>query len=40
MQFMVTGVAVPYPKNIALVWLQARKRHLFKVVHQPLFLLR
>lgn len=40
MQLMVARVAVPYPKDIALVRLQTRKGHLLKLVHQPLFLLR
>lgn len=39
MQFMMARVAVTYPKDIALIWLQARESYLLKLVHQPLFLL-
>lgn len=40
MHFMVPGVTVPYPQDIALVRLQARKGHLFKIVHDAPFLFR
>ena len=39
-QFMVPGVAVSYPQNIALVSVQSGEGHGFKIVHDPLFLLR
>lgn len=38
-QLMVARVAVTYPKDIALIRLQARESYLLKLVHQPLFLL-
>lgn len=36
---MVARVNVPYPKDVALVMLQARESHLLELAHQPLFLL-
>ncbi|GHV49900.1 hypothetical protein FACS1894168_0310 [Deltaproteobacteria bacterium] len=40
MQLVVSGVAVPYPENIALIRLQPGKGQSFKVVHNLFFLLR
>lgn len=37
---MVACMAVTYPKDIALIRLQAREGHLLKLVHDALFLLR
>lgn len=39
-QLMVSGVGVPHPQNVALIRLQAREGHFFKIVHHPLFLFR
>lgn len=39
-QFVMIGVYVPHPENIALVRLQSGKGHALKVVHHPLFLFR
>lgn len=38
MQLMVARMRVPYPKDVALIRLQARESHLLELVHQPLFL--
>jgi hypothetical protein len=40
MQFMVSGMAVAYPKNVVLVWFHACEGNLLKVVHQFPFLFR
>lgn len=40
MQFMVVGMTVAHPKDIALVRLHAGEGHLFKIVHHPSLLLR
>ena len=40
MKFMMSGVIVPHPKNVALIRLKSGKSQGFKVVHNPLFLLR
>jgi hypothetical protein len=39
-QFMMPGMVVPYPKNIALIRLQPGKGDGFKVVHDAFFLFR
>ena len=39
-QFMVARVGVPHPQDIALIRLQPREGHFFKIVHHPLFLFR
>lgn len=39
-QFMMTRVAVPHPKDIALIRLQTCEGHLFKVIHDALLLFR
>ncbi len=38
-QFVMSCVAVTYPKNGVLVWSKAREGGLLEVVHKPLFLL-
>lgn len=40
MQLMVPRVGVPHPQDIALIRLQPREGHFFKIVHNPLLLLR
>jgi hypothetical protein len=40
MQFMMPGVAVPYPEDIALIRLQTGKDDFFKIIHNAIFLLR
>ncbi len=40
MQLVVSRMAVPYPKNVALIRLQARKGYLLEVIHDAPFLLR
>ena len=40
MQFVVPGMAVPYPEDIVLVWLQTGEGGALKVIHQAFFLLR
>ena len=39
-QLMVSRVRVPHPEDIALIRLHAREGHFFKIVHNPLLLLR
>ena len=36
---MVSGMAVPYPEDVVLVWFQTGEGQAFEVVHQLLFLL-
>ena len=38
MQFMVSGMGMPYPQNISLVRFQSGEGHAFKGVHDFLFL--
>ena len=40
MQFMVASMTVPHPQDIALIRVQPREGHFFKIVHNPLFLFR
>jgi hypothetical protein len=40
MQFMMPGVTVPNPEDIALIRLQTGKGDFFKIVHNAIFLLR
>jgi hypothetical protein len=40
MQLVMIRVTMPHPKDIALIRLQARESHLFKVIHDALFLFR
>ena len=40
MQLMVARVGMPHPQDVALIWLQPRESHFFKIVHNPLFLFR
>lgn len=40
MQFMVARVRMPNPQDIALIRLHTCEGHFFKIVHNPLFLLR
>lgn len=39
-QLMVACMGVPHPQDVALIRLQPRESHIFKVVHNPLFLFR
>ena len=39
-QFMVASVRMPHPQDIALIRLQPREGHFFKIIHYPLFLFR
>lgn len=39
-QFMVASVGMPHPQYIALIRLQPREGHFFKIVHNPLLLFR
>ena len=39
-QLMVPGMAVPYPKDIALIRLQASESHFFKIIHHLLLVFR
>ena len=39
-QFMVSRVRVRHPQDIALIRLQPREGHFFKIIHYPLFLFR
>jgi len=40
MKFMVSGVIVPHPKDIALIRLKSGKSNGFKIVHNSFFLRR